>query len=101
MLYIVKCNAMQRRIDSFSQPVIQNGSRHECTYLQSPEFIQELAKNGFTFYPINGVYGQIVDLVQCTWCGTTLGPFQDPVDIRSLHSAGHAEGPPKVSCPFI
>jgi hypothetical protein len=101
MLYIVKNNALKKRVDSFNQTVLHNGMRHECTYLRSSDFIQQLAINGFMYYPLSSNNSQFADLVQCTWCGTVLGPFQDIVDINSLHRAGHNQGCSKVSCPFI
>lgn len=57
--------------------------------------------NGIKFAPTHGKSNEIIETVQCSWCGVTMGPFQDIVDIVAVHRHHHQQaGPSVISCPF-
>ena len=58
-----------------------------------------MVHNGLRYFPTPDVNGHVLDTVQCTWCGLTLGPFPDIVPIKELHLQGNRESQ-RISCPF-
>ena len=90
MLPIVKRNALESRFASFQQ----------SSYFSNRSFVEEMVNNGFRFHPQHHGHN-IVEMIQCTWCGTLCGPFCAPVNILAEHSVAHAQDHTKVSCPFL
>lgn len=91
VLPIVKRNALESRFASFQQ----------SSYFVNRSFVEEMIKNGFRFNPQSHGHNNIVETIQCTWCGAICGPFHEPVNILAEHNLAHAQGHPKVSCPFL
>ncbi|KAI8894733.1 hypothetical protein BC833DRAFT_603825 [Globomyces pollinis-pini] len=99
-LGIVHQREFQRRLDSYTLPIrVSNKLVAQSTYIQSPDFVNQLCTSGLKFNP-SVIHGLVCETVQCVWCGCVLGPFDNIVDVNEIHCKAHGAGY-HVTCPFI